>query len=108
MTSLFVYGTLCPGKPNAHILESIGGTWEKGYVNGTLYPAGWAAAMGYPGIVLDGSDKVAGYVFYSADLPSHWQDLDEFEGDEYQRVPVKVYLDRGEVIDSFVYILKEQ
>lgn len=27
MESLFVYGTLGPGRPNAHILENIGGTW---------------------------------------------------------------------------------
>lgn len=25
MSSLFVYGTLGPGRPNAHILENIGG-----------------------------------------------------------------------------------
>ncbi|MGI4199102.1 gamma-glutamylcyclotransferase family protein, partial [Klebsiella pneumoniae] len=30
MESLFVYGTLGPGRPNAHILENIGGTWQEG------------------------------------------------------------------------------
>ncbi|MDR8230803.1 gamma-glutamylcyclotransferase, partial [Acinetobacter baumannii] len=25
MKPLFVYGTLCPGRSNAHILEAIGG-----------------------------------------------------------------------------------
>ena len=34
MESLFVYGTLGPGRPNAHILENIGGTWQEGHVGG--------------------------------------------------------------------------
>lgn len=29
MESLFVYGTLGPGRPNAHILEKIGGHGRK-------------------------------------------------------------------------------
>jgi len=32
MESLFVYGTLGPGRPNSHILEIIGGSWLKGQV----------------------------------------------------------------------------
>jgi gamma-glutamylcyclotransferase (GGCT)/AIG2-like uncharacterized protein YtfP len=35
MESLFVYGTLGPGRPNAHILEKIGGTWREGHVAGS-------------------------------------------------------------------------
>lgn len=34
MHSLFVYGTLGPGRPNAHIMENIGGSWQPGYVLG--------------------------------------------------------------------------
>lgn len=37
MSSLFVYGTLGPGRPNTHILENIGGQWAEGWVNGTLH-----------------------------------------------------------------------
>ncbi|MCV5854668.1 gamma-glutamylcyclotransferase, partial [Escherichia coli] len=37
MKPLFVYGTLCPGRSNAHILEAIGGEWRPGYVTGTFY-----------------------------------------------------------------------
>ena len=51
MESLFVYGTLGPGRPNAHILENIGGTWQEGHVGGSLLEKGWGAKMGYPGIV---------------------------------------------------------
>ncbi|MEX0578837.1 gamma-glutamylcyclotransferase, partial [Enterobacter cloacae subsp. cloacae] len=41
MDSLFVYGTLRPGHSNAHILESIGGEWQAGFVTGTFYARGW-------------------------------------------------------------------
>lgn len=40
MHSLFVYGTLGPGRPNAHIMENIGGSWQQGYVLGNLREAG--------------------------------------------------------------------
>jgi gamma-glutamylcyclotransferase (GGCT)/AIG2-like uncharacterized protein YtfP len=32
MATLFVYGTLGPGRPNAHVLEGIGGSWQEGHV----------------------------------------------------------------------------
>ncbi|MEM6768042.1 MAG: gamma-glutamylcyclotransferase, partial [Bacteroidota bacterium] len=53
MNKLFVYGTLGPGRPNEHILSSIGGSWQAGSVKGNLYEEGWGAVMGFPGIVLD-------------------------------------------------------
>ena len=49
---LFVYGTLAPGRSNAHVLATVPGTWEPATVRGTLFPEGWGAALGYPGIVL--------------------------------------------------------
>ncbi|MBC3263460.1 gamma-glutamylcyclotransferase, partial [Salmonella enterica subsp. enterica serovar Javiana] len=52
MESLFVYGTLGPGRPNAHVLEKIGGSWTEGHVGGSLLNKGWGAEMGFPGIVL--------------------------------------------------------
>jgi len=30
MESLFVYGTSGPGRPNAHLLENMGGSTQKG------------------------------------------------------------------------------
>ncbi|EPG41401.1 hypothetical protein F907_00266 [Acinetobacter colistiniresistens] len=106
MLSLFVYGTLGPNRPNAHIMENIGGTWADAHVFGTLKQQGWGAELGFPGIVLEQTDqKVSGFVFFSDNLEQHWQALDEFEGAGYQRVPVKAHLSTGEVIDSFVYAL---
>jgi len=108
MESLFVYGTLGPGRPNAHILEKIGGTWREGHVAGSLINEGWAAEMGYPGIILDNSgNRVQGFLFTSDNLQHHWDVLDEFEGSQYERVPVKVTMSDGETASSYIYMLKK-
>jgi gamma-glutamylcyclotransferase (GGCT)/AIG2-like uncharacterized protein YtfP len=104
----FVYGTLCPGRPNAHILENISGSFEQGEVKGHLYEKGWGAEIGYPGIVLDSNgESVSGYVFTSEHLSVHWQSLDEFEGDAYERVIANVEPSNGGSVDALVYGIKE-
>lgn len=108
MQSLFVYGTLRPNQPNAHVMEVIGGTWQAGYIKGHLEQRGWGAELGSPGIQLsDDGESVQGYVFLSESLSQHWDALDEFEGEEYQRVPVRVYLENGKTMKSMVYTLKD-
>ncbi|REL36359.1 gamma-glutamylcyclotransferase family protein [Thalassotalea euphylliae] len=110
---LFVYGTLAPGKPNEHILEDLKGDWQAATVSGTLYAEGWGAAMGYPGIVLtqeqpssaNQAEQVQGQLFTSEDLTAHWQRLDEFEGDGYQRVVAQVRLASGEQVPAYIYTL---
>lgn len=107
METLFVYGTLGPGRPNAHIMENIGGTWLNGSVEGTLEQKGWGAEMGYPGIVLDNSgNRVNGFLFSSENLATNWKILDDFEGEEYERVPVDVTTEQGDKVLSSIYRLK--
>lgn len=108
MKPLFVYGTLCPGRSNASILEEIGGEWLRGTVTGFYYERGWGAAADFPGIVLDEqAPAVQGYLFISGKLQAHWQQLDEFE-EGYDRVPVEVTRDDGEKITAWVYQLQPQ
>ena len=77
---LFVYGTLAPGRSNAHVLADVPGRWEPASVAGHLIEGGWAAALGYPGIVLDeNGGEVPGLLFSSEHLPAHWGRLDAFE-----------------------------
>lgn len=104
---LFVYGTLGPGRPNEHVLEDIGGTWEEASVYGYLKQEGWGAEMGYPGIVrLDhDGDEIKGFLFCSERLENHWNRLDDFEGDEYKRVAAKVKTQNNTTVDAFIYIL---
>ena len=104
---LFVYGTLAPDQPNQHVLSQIGGKWVPASVRGRLQEAGWGAEIGYPAIVLDeGADPVAGYVFVSEDLGEHWDELDAFEGEEYERVTTFVQLRDDKTVDAFIYVLR--
>jgi gamma-glutamylcyclotransferase (GGCT)/AIG2-like uncharacterized protein YtfP len=103
---LFVYGTLAPGRPNAHVLAPLVGTWAPATVMGTLLPDGWGAAMGYPGIILDGNGVVEGLVFTSDALPRHWARVDDFEGEGYERVLTTATLADGTVVDAYVYALR--
>lgn len=106
MERLFVYGTLQPGKSNAHILENIGGEFLPGHVTGTYHNSGWGAAMGFPGLVLDQQgERVSGYLFISDKLDAHWSMLDEFE-DGYDRVEVDVVTKDGVLVRAWVYQLQ--
>ncbi len=107
MERLFIYGTLAPGRPNEHILSDTEGIWEKGIVKGFLHQKGWGADMGYPGINLDiNGDEVNGFVFNSEDLSKKWDELDQFEGEEYKRVITKVKLSNNKMVDAYIYVLQ--
>ena len=104
---LFVYGTLAPGRPNAHVMDGMVGTWDPATARGDLLPDGWGAAAGYPAIVLkDDGPEVPGLLFRSDDLPAQWDRLDEFEGEGYDRVLTTVHLHSGEDVCAFVYALR--
>lgn len=104
---LFVYGTLGPGRPNAHVLENIGGEWSEAFVIGRLVDAGWGADAGYPALVIDDAGgRVDGFLFTSESLEEHWPRLDAFEGEEYERVPVSARLLGGQSVEAQVYSLK--
>jgi gamma-glutamylcyclotransferase (GGCT)/AIG2-like uncharacterized protein YtfP len=104
---LFVYGTLGPGRPNEHIMINIGGTWEEASVTGALHQEGWGSEMGYPGIILDkDGDKVEGFLFSSDKIAEYWAELDEFEGEAYERVLTTVELQNGTSVDAYIYTLK--
>jgi len=106
MEYLFVYGTLMPGRENAHYLESIAGDWCRAQVRGDLYDSGWRAARGYPGLILrHNAELVSGYLLSSHCLGGYWQRLDDFEGEGYQRVLTSAILADGSKVDAFVYEL---
>src|SRR6476659_6359700 len=85
---LATYGSLAPGRPNAHQLQSLKGRWISGHVHGTLVEAGWGAALGYPALVLAPTDPaIELHVFESIELPLHWARLDDFEGPNMNGCP---------------------
>ena len=70
---LFVYGSLAPGRENAHMLADVPGRWRPAFVRGKLYQEGWGAALGFPGLELDADgERVRGLVFSSDELAAHW------------------------------------
>ncbi|OCZ69371.1 gamma-glutamylcyclotransferase family protein [Acinetobacter pittii] len=104
MNQLFVYGTLCPNKANAHILEQIGGTWTKASVRGIIHILDWGLDQGLKAIVLDPqAEWVEGYLFSTEKLAENWQMLDDFEGFQYERVIVDVMLESGETVKAWTY-----
>ena len=102
---LATYGTLAPGRPNHAQLAGLSGRWLTGQVRGMLVKAGWGAALGYPGLVLDADGPaVEVHVFESPELPSNWSRLDAFEGPGYRRVVTDVTTDEGAIAAS-IYVL---
>lgn len=109
MNQLFVYGTLCPNRENAHILGGIGGDWQKASVHGTIHILDWGPDKGLPALVLAEQDPlIMGYLFSTEKLEQNWQMLDEFEGFQYERVVAEVILESGEKIHAWTYVMKLQ
>ena len=109
MNQLFVYGTLCPNRENAHILGEIGGDWQKAAVHGTIHILDWGPDQGLPAIILNEQDPlVDGYLFITEKLEQNWQMLDDFEGFQYERISVEVILESGEKTDAWTYVMKPQ
>jgi len=107
MNKLFVYGTLAPGKQNHGVLSDLAGTWEQAIINGTLVNEGWGAEHGCPGLIPStDAPEIHGYLFTSNDLKNHWDRLDKFEGEDYQRELVSVKLSSGECVESYVYSIR--
>lgn len=106
MQRLFVYGTLAPGRANAHVLAPVPGTWRPASVRGRLFETGWGAAAGYPAIVPDDAGApVEGLIFESEELHRHWARLDAFEGEGYARVRTRARLQDGTWVEAWVYAL---
>jgi len=107
MNQLFVYGTLCPNRENAHILGEIGGDWQKAAVHGTVHILDWGPDQGLPSIILNEQDPLVDcYLFYTEKLKQNWQMLDDFEGFQYERISVEVILESGEKTDAWTYVMK--
>ena len=105
---LFVYGTLAPGRSNAHVLAGVSGTWESATIRERLLPDGWGAAAGFPAVVLgDDQPEVHGLLFSSEELSEHWERLDLFEGDGYDRVLTPVRLERNREVQAYIYVLRQ-
>lgn len=101
---LAVYGSLAPGEVNHHQLAGLTGQWCSGHVTGRLVHKGRGADLGYLALVPDADgDEIKVQIFYSPDLPDHWDRLDTFEGEGYRRAVITVVTENG-LVDAWIYL----
>lgn len=93
MDSIFVYGTLAPGGSRHDLLSSCKGEWKEGRIRALFDRRGWGYTGGYPAIILCEEEVLLkGWFLESSDLGDCWSELDEYEGEDYERVTVEVSL----------------
>lgn len=105
---LFVYGTLCLGECNHHVLKGATRYSEKASIHAVMYDTG----CGYPAVELSESSTVIGEIY---EVPDHlWPALDELEGysgnsemDLYNKVTVIAKLSLEE-IETVVYTICDE
>jgi hypothetical protein len=54
------------------------------------------------------SNTIHGFLFYSDNLINHWDFLDEFEGEEFIRMPIKAERFDEIEVDTYIYTLKDE
>ncbi len=88
-TRLIVYGSLAPGEANAFLLAGLAGEWRPCRIRGRM-----GVYQGFKSFRYDpeGPEHPA-WLLVSADLPRVISDLDDFEGEAYQRriIPARVH-----------------
>jgi gamma-glutamylcyclotransferase (GGCT)/AIG2-like uncharacterized protein YtfP len=101
---LIVYGSLSPGAPNHGRLAALGGTWERGWVEGQRETTGWGAELGFPALRWQpGGPRVTAHLLRSPELAGHWAWLDRFEGEAYRRILVPFHDDTGVRAVGYLY-----
>lgn len=86
---LIVYGSLAPGGPNAFLLAGLVGEWYRCVIRGHLGRYQGFKAFRYDP---EGPEHEA-WLLESADLPRVLQELDDFEGEEYERRVIPAQID---------------
>ena len=102
---LIVYGSLVPGGSNHQRVAHLAGTWNRGWVTGTLVWTGWGAEVGYPALSWDpAGPRVAAQLLESDLLADHWPRLDEFEGEDYRRILIPFFREDGSWVVGQIYV----
>ena len=61
-----------------------------------------------PGVVLDAAGAIVeGFILSSDALDKEWKRLDEFEGNQYERVATQAQLEDGQLVEAYVYQLRQ-
>ena len=86
--SLIVYGSLAPGEANHFLLAGLPGTWERCVIRGHMGKYGGFKSFHY---AANGPAHPA-WLLSSPQLPGFLPELDDFEGEAYERgiIPARV------------------
>jgi len=106
---LIAYGSLAPGMSNHNQMDGLIGRWVEATIEGVLVKKGWGQHLGYPGLKFEPTDQIRTIeclVFFSDDLPDRWNQLDKFEGDDYERILISFKLMNGAEGIGNVFALK--
>jgi gamma-glutamylcyclotransferase (GGCT)/AIG2-like uncharacterized protein YtfP len=91
---LIVYGSLAPGGPNAFMLAGLVGEWYRCLIRGHL-----GRCRGFKSFRYDAQGpELSAWLLSSAELPRVIQDLDDFEGEEYERIIIQARVGDGWVL----------
>jgi len=95
---LIVYGSLAPGEVNNFLLAGLEGDWERCVIRGHM-----GRYKGFKVFKYDPQgDAYQVWLFSSSLLPQKFRELDDFEGEEYQRVIIPAQV-AERVILAYVY-----
>lgn len=101
------YGSLRPGQINHDQLDGLKGRWINGKIRGRIVDDAGGSATGYLGLILGEGDPIDVMVFESLDLPLHWNRLDAFEGESYERIEVEIETEEGPLPVSIYALITE-
>jgi hypothetical protein len=97
-TRLVVYGSLAPGGANAFRLAGLVGEWYRCTIRGHL-----GRCRGFKALRYDREGPAqAAWLLESAELPGILPDLDDFEGEEYERIIIPAEVN-GRLVMAQVY-----
>ena len=100
-TFLFVYGSLRKNGSHNHLLKDA--TWLcHAYSKGQLFLIDW-----YPGFILDAQERTAQKIIgdvYRNVTPKLFAQLDQYEGDAYDRKIIQVTPLSGSTLQVYAYI----
>lgn len=95
---LILYGSLAPGEVNNFLLAGLEGSWERCVIRGHM-----GLYRGFKVFKYDpGGEAHQVWLFSSSILPQKFPELDDFEGDEYERIIVPALVE-GRVILAYIY-----
>ena len=102
---LFAYGTLMFSEVWIHLIGR-----ECSRIEAELHNHSALRVNGhtFPGLRETKDNNCVKGILYSGIIKKDWDILDDFEGDFYERVPVKVYSEKNIIHLAYTYIVKPQ